>query len=54
MKPRKYSVIDRGKWCQHIMSKKQSLNEQKRALSAASDGLYANRTLLTVELEIDC
>ena len=32
------------------MSKKQSINEQKRAVSAASGGPYANRTLLKVEL----
>ena len=29
------------------MSKNQSINEQKHAVSAASGGLYANRTLLT-------
>ena len=30
--------------------KKQSINEQKCAVSATSGGPYANRTLLTVEL----
>ena len=30
-----------------MMSKNQSINEQKRAVAAASGGLYANRTLLT-------
>ena len=30
-----------------MMSKNQSINEQKRAAAAASGGLYANRTLLT-------
>ena len=30
-----------------MMSKNQSINKQKRAVSAASRGLYANRTLLT-------
>ena len=29
------------------MSKNQSINEQKHAVSAVSGGLYANRTLLT-------
>ena len=28
-----------------MMSKNQSINEQKRAVAAASGGLYANRTL---------
>ena len=30
-----------------MMSKNQSINEQKRAVATASRGLYANRTLLT-------
>ena len=30
-----------------MMSKNQSINEQKLTASAASGGLYANRTLLT-------
>ena len=30
--------------------KKQTINEQKRAVSAAAGGPYANRTLLKVEL----
>ena len=30
-----------------MMSKNQSINEQERAVAAASGGLYANRTLLT-------
>ena len=34
----------------HNVKKTQSINEQKRAVSAASVGPYANRTLLTVEL----
>ena len=33
-----------------IMPIKQSINEQKHAVSAASGGPYANRTLPTVEL----
>ena len=33
-----------------ITSKRQSVNEEKRAISAVSGGPYANRTLLTVGL----
>ena len=36
--------------CSKCQKKKQFINEQKHAVSAAFGGPYANRTLLTVEL----